>query len=216
MSETDRKARQLLYCNLMSEIKGRLELVAFSVGSPPFSLAARYEFGYLQLRMICEVIALACLTAHGDVIATKNPRLKEKWRAGEIIKGLEQLHAGFFPVPVDQILDADGDLESIRPLKNKNKYLSKNDLLSLYARCGDILHRGNLNDITPKNVTRDDLLKIAVWHNKILHLLNRHYIEMTDGNAIYIMMQAKETKRVTLLELTRAGDPFVIATPPLR
>jgi hypothetical protein len=91
MAKDDPAARQLLYCNLMSGIKGRLETIAYVVGQPPLSLA-RYEFGYLQLRLICEVMAIACLTAHGDVIATKQPRLRRSWSAGEILNGLEKLH----------------------------------------------------------------------------------------------------------------------------
>lgn len=207
MSSNDPEARQLLYVNLMSEIKGRLDVIKYILSrDAAISASAKYEFGYLQLRMVCEVISLACLTAHGDVIAAKKPRLRGSWRAGEIIKGLEQLHPGFYPKPVREILSDDGtELIGIQPIA-KNKSLSKKDLLTLYRRCGDILHRGRLNDISPRTAVKADLIKIADWHNKILHLLNRHYIEMVDSNAVYVMMQEKGTKRIQLLELTRLPD----------
>jgi hypothetical protein len=57
------------------------------------------EFCYFQLRIICELIALACLTAHGDIQGTKSNRLQEAYQADLIIKALTKLHAKFYPVP---------------------------------------------------------------------------------------------------------------------
>lgn len=164
-------ARQLLYCNLMSEIKCRLETIAHVVGQPPLSLAARYEFGYLQLRMICEVMAIACLTAHGDVIATEQPRLRRSWSAGEILNGLEKLHADFYPEPAKEVLGEDGR-PGIEILKTTGHHLSKYDLMDLYNKCGDVLHRGNLKNIAPRKIQKSDLVAIGHWHGKIINLLN--------------------------------------------
>jgi hypothetical protein len=208
MSKDPIEARHKLYCNLMGEVKARLDTIADLVGSDDFAPPIRYEFGYLQLRMICEIIAIACLTAHGDVIASKNPKLRFAWQAGEIIKGLEKLHKDFYPQPTNENLSPGGSyLVGITVVEVTDAYLSKRDLLSLYGRCGDILHRGNLNDIAPRKVSRDDLLTVVKWHNKILKLLNRHFIEMADSNGVYVALQDKITKGVHLMQLTRSTDP---------
>lgn len=57
------------------------------------------EFCFLQLRMLCELIALGCLTAHGDLEAGK---LKKSHKADQIIRRLEVLHPDFYPKAATQ------------------------------------------------------------------------------------------------------------------
>src|SRR5689334_21938045 len=90
-----------LYAGVMEEIKIRLSSldIAFAGGFQiPGALVREYCF--LQFRMVCELIALACLTAHGDIEATT--KLRKEWEADKIIKQLEALHPSFYPWPVKQ------------------------------------------------------------------------------------------------------------------
>jgi hypothetical protein len=68
-------------------------------GDIPLPGKAIQEFCVLEIRMVCELIALACVVAHGDDIADSN-KLEKEWQAGRIVSALERLHPGFFPVPV--------------------------------------------------------------------------------------------------------------------
>src|SRR5262245_27923594 len=52
------------------------------------------EYCFLQLRMLCELIALGCLTAQGDL---QTGKLKDEYRADKIIRRLQQLHPDFYP-----------------------------------------------------------------------------------------------------------------------
>jgi hypothetical protein len=61
-----------LYCNLTEEIKIRhMSIVAaiqgFAPRQPQIIIS---EFCSLQLRLICEIIAIGCLAAHGDIQET--------------------------------------------------------------------------------------------------------------------------------------------------
>ncbi len=64
-----------IYVNLMAEVRDRLRSLDRS-RRPEFSgpmfgedyLAA--EYGMLQLRMVCELVALGCVVAHGDLPLT--------------------------------------------------------------------------------------------------------------------------------------------------
>jgi hypothetical protein len=61
-----------LYGGIMEEVKIRLNCIAMAAAGAtglPHPLAR--ELCFLQLRMICELIALGCLVAHGDIEATK-------------------------------------------------------------------------------------------------------------------------------------------------
>jgi hypothetical protein len=83
-----------LYCALMEEAKHRLACIDGAIdGRTGLPYQAVVEFCFLQLRMLCELIALGCLIAHGDV----NPgaKLRKAYAADEIIGLLEKLHPFF-------------------------------------------------------------------------------------------------------------------------
>src|SRR3981081_1016837 len=104
MITKDQQSAMNIYSGLMDEMKIRLDAVEFAIsGLLQFHPIIHREFSYLQLRMICELIALGCLVAHGDIPATKSKTLRRAWSADEIFKALEKLHPDFYPHPVEQI-----------------------------------------------------------------------------------------------------------------
>ena len=58
-----------LYAALMEEVKIRIDVIKIIVGTTPVPMPSTLmrEYCFLQLRMICELIALGCLTAHGEI-----------------------------------------------------------------------------------------------------------------------------------------------------
>jgi hypothetical protein len=92
------------YSELMTEIKERLAVMNGILndqkGLPDW---AAIEFMQLQIRMICELLALACLVAHGDVKGTRSGRLPKAYEADFILNTLEKLHPYFYPRPSRQI-----------------------------------------------------------------------------------------------------------------
>jgi hypothetical protein len=144
------------------------------------------DFGYIQLRMLCELIALACIVAHGDLVKTKAAGLRKEWKVGKIIKAMDGIHPNFFPRGATQ--------EQIRPghfkytLLSKKESMSKAELNRLYNICGDRgLHRGdigNLDKISKKSLT-ENFQEIISWTNKITELLSVHVISLLDGQTKY-------------------------------
>jgi hypothetical protein len=134
------------------------------------------------------MIALGCLTAHGDIPATKT--LRKAWSADEIFRALERLHPDFYPHPVEQI-SKPGWLEfgPVQP-----GFLTKAELLSLNGKCGDILHRGSLRKLLagPISAQRDHA-DIKAWIRKIRLLLRIHLIGLTGGNHFICVMSAAES-----------------------
>ena len=92
---------------------------------------ANLELGYLQLRTICELIALACLAAHGDVPETTSKRLTKAYNADQIMKALENLHPSFYPVPGRQVRDQAGKVVEVVPVDKP--YLTKRELQRFYT-----------------------------------------------------------------------------------
>ncbi|RTL49712.1 MAG: hypothetical protein EKK40_15305 [Bradyrhizobiaceae bacterium] len=189
----------------MTEIRQRLEVIrgVYQESKRLPGFASR-ELVYLQLRMICELIGLACLTAHGDMSTVQTKKIRDTHEPGKILKYLDELHPLFYPIPVDQELDADGDLAAIIP-NFSGLYLRKQEVSKLYGLSGDMLHQGSIVKFEPNKEW--DYKESAAWVNKIIGLLSRHFIVLSDRKrAIYAIMQAKETGRVTILDLT-LGDP---------
>src|SRR5262245_58960282 len=83
------------YSALMLEAKHRLLAMDAALGGRTgLPHGAICEFGFLQLRMLCELIAIGCLTAHGDL---ETGKLKKTYEADKIIRRLERLHSEFYP-----------------------------------------------------------------------------------------------------------------------
>jgi hypothetical protein len=180
----------------MEEIKARQKVIGFLM-SPQTVLPtmAVYEFSYFQLRMICELIALSCLAAHGDIPDTHSARMRETYAADAIIKKLETLHPEFYPTAGTQILDDAG--RPIRVDRLQDGYLTKPDCLRLYHKCGEILHRGNLKDILSSGPPKVDLTTIREWGEKIVKLLGHHQIQLIDPKfMLWVLMNEKTTGRV--------------------
>ncbi len=197
MKVAEQRQRQL-YCVLMEEIKERLRVLAAAIkGAYGLPEVARFELCWLELRMICELIGLSSAVAHGTIPTTASQRFQSSYKPDDIFRQLEKVHPAFFPCAVDEELE-DGVLSGMTIVENG--YLTKTELVSLYGKCGDALHRGRLKNIGKER--QFSVMEIISWQNKIVRLLNRHFIAMSDQRAaVYVMMQSKDTKLATAIEL---------------
>src|SRR5947207_14643889 len=137
--------------------------------------------------MLCELIALASLIAHGDV-RDQTKTLSKEFRADEIIKRLEKLHPDFYPYPV--IVEVRNDTNEVILTDQTKPYLTKAELPKLYGRCGDFLHRGTARKLASLRAP-ETMLVIARWTNKIVALLNDHRISSIDNKRhLLVLMSA--------------------------
>ena len=87
------------YSSLMNEVKLRLRTThAFIHHQQDIPQGLLKECCYVQLRMVCELIALGCLIAHSGIKAAQSGYLKKAcMTADKIVAELEKLHPNFFP-----------------------------------------------------------------------------------------------------------------------
>ncbi|MET3712609.1 hypothetical protein ABIC65_003327 [Sphingomonas trueperi] len=174
----------------MEELKVRLQAIELAVnGDYHLSPGFVEEFCYLQLRMIGELIALACLLAHGDIPATQKSTLQTSWDADKILKTLAGLHPNFFPIPVrreHQPPSESAPRGSIRLHEVTEEYLTKEEILSFIGKVGNKLHRGSLKKVLRNQLTvQMNFPEITSWHDKIVRLLNEHRIMLADSKSMY-------------------------------
>lgn len=177
----------LVYGKLMSEAKARLDQIRRRLHwSSAMPGALVRELCYLQLRMLCETIALSCLVAHGDILDTRSTKFSKQYRADVLIKELQKLHCNFFPMPVKRFDNPDG---SIVLSKIEEGPLDRDLLVKLYHRCGALLHRGTYKTID--NFYRpfeEDLAEIENWAKMIGALLSFHVIHFSNTKATLTCM----------------------------
>jgi hypothetical protein len=196
------------YLDLMTELKVRQDSMTLAVsGGLPLHPRIAYEHCYLQLRMICETIALSCLVVHGDIPATKQKKLKKAFEPHVIIGELEKLHPKFYPQPGKQIIGKDGKVVKVQDIEDG--YLTKADLISLWAKCGDVLHRGSLKNLELRLNKGGSFQKITSWSQKIVTLLNHHQIALFNSTSqIWVIMQSDidGNPRANLFELVHGAE----------
>ena len=200
--------RAQLYCNVMEEIKIRIAAIDAGTANklsvlPP---AIVREHCHLQLRLICELIALGCLIAHGDIQAPQIKKLQKQWQADKIMEELSKLHPEFYPVTVVQTRSPGG---TISITNAKPQPLPKDELIKMYGKCGDILHRGSakkfLSQKGPIVVHYPDITKLA---QKIVDLLSVHMIVMRGAEKIFICV-LHDTHHNGLVSVATVERPII-------
>jgi hypothetical protein len=170
-----------LYRILMFEARQRIEAINLILaGGAKLAEGILRELCYLQLRMLCENIALGCLVAHGDVVDPQINNFEKEWSGEKILGKLQKLNPYFFPQQVDFGIE-----DSVASNDNA---LTKSELLRLYAISGSVLHRGSLKK---KNLTygKMNVRDVVNWTKKIEDLLGSHLIPLhaTTESAIMII-----------------------------
>jgi hypothetical protein len=195
MMTKDQKALITLYANLMDEVKVRIDCIDRAVkGQTGFPGPIVREFCYTQLRLLCELIALSCLVAHGDIPATYAKRLRKEWSADAIIDGLTKLRPHFYPIPMRQAGRGPisgkvqfRNVEAINPMP-----FPKETILELYGTCHQHLHRGNVRKLL-KSTTPIELYtnfpEIIAWAQKISDHLSFHVIAISEEKLIFCMLR---------------------------
>lgn len=209
-----------LYLQLMEEVKVRINAFNKAIenqeGFPEMLVT---ENASLQLRFLCEIISLACLSAHGDY---KLPSAAhDTYEPGKILKTLERLNSAFYPQPV--MHSNQGKYHHIQGISDI-EHLSKDELKKLWGLTGNVLHRTPISKFYSKKkppVTTEELVK---WAQKIVNLLNEHIIVIEQNKfALLVSLKTHNTGMsvATFLRFDSNGyevlaDTFSAVPPPAR
>jgi hypothetical protein len=168
-----------LYCNLMMEAKLRLLVIdGLFTGEHKVPQRPAFELCYLQLRMICEIIALGSVVLHGDIPSVNSAKFRDAYEADWILKRLESLHPTFYPKPGYALGSIPAGPMEFAPMVDS--YMTKPELLKLYYQCGEELHRGTSKDLTTMWV-EPDFSPVMEASSKLVNLLTFHKIALIGG-----------------------------------
>ena len=190
---------QTIYRQLMREVKFRTEFIGKLGDRPDFAI---YNWTWiesicLQIRMILENIALACLVANGDQLHKLPKKLEKEYHAEVILKRLANINPDCYPQPVILLPGPKSNINIATDLPTEqyrgklidrpgNDWLTRDEFKMIYGRIGQVLHARNPLE---GNGDFEYFNKMAPqWHDKIMNLLSHHKVIVQDDNLMYIVV----------------------------
>ena len=104
---------------------------------------------------------------------------------------MERINPNFYPQPFIR-------KPSIQPgvkeewAERPNDYLTKDDLIKLYGKCGAILHSGNPYGSQVDYGYYEN--KMEHWSSRIMNLLNAHYISLVNDPQVYLIQMGSKNQ----------------------
>lgn len=180
----------------MEEIKRRLEVIQVfdhKKCTTPYS-ETTIETMCLQLRKILELIALSSLVANKKEFSKFNQEFHRMWNAKLILRDIERINPDFYPIPLVEKESTEPGI-SVDITRLKEGFLTRKEFPKVYEKCGSLMHASN-----PFSSGADYSYyskNIPIWVNKIIKLLNSHYIRLIHSKNTYIVhMKSQNDGRV--------------------
>ena len=163
-----------MYKALMLEVRARNEaldlILENSSGLGPIVVR---ECAYLQIRIMCELVALLDEVAHDDLTRTQLKALRKTYHAANILDALERHHEGFFPRATTRKRSGVG-----HHIEFVEGQLDKGGLKALWEKCGRYLHRGTVNQLSKPQPVEKDFADVRAAQSALGDLLNQHVISI--------------------------------------
>jgi hypothetical protein len=205
-----------LYAGHMTEILDRSRAITAACQSAvaqkgTYAGAFQAEFAFLQLRMICELVALSSLAAHFSLGLSS--RLSKAWNAEQAFKLLQEVNPHCFPHPIRNIPDS-LSIHNFHVIEGPSTF-SRPDLSRVYAGCGEALHRGTIAAQMASQQKTYDLDRLNLWHRQIIELLDQHMILIRDPDRVLLVNMRGEGGKVAVYAAEAVEpedlDPDVLA-----
>ena len=181
------------YAQAMQTIKGRKEHIDWinnSVESMGKVSTFMVESICLQLRMMIEDIAVACVIANADEMPDLASGLRGEYRPNRILKGLEKINPACYPTPmVENVEGSQGNFRDIND-RPEGDWLTRDEAVEEYGRLSNFVHR-NLKAYSGNPVDYVELYgNCGYLEYKIRNLLSHHHITVLNEDTMYRVLMS--------------------------
>lgn len=182
------------YCGCMEELKQRLEVVK-TVTQGGLSLGGNYfdyELVSIHLRKSLELIAFGTLTANKVLYSEAHRKFRRHWNAKRLLENLERINADFYPRPIFLASSEQGGVRHFESVQRG--FLTKEDFVFLYDRCGETLHARN--PFADQHRSIQFQRRVGEWVGRIERLLRLHLMQIAGREEIWVvdMRDARDGK----------------------
>jgi len=176
------------YLNQMILIKRRQSVIDNIINKRTTTgyLYSDIEICVLEIRKIIELIAMGSMVSNIDKYSEIHAKYCNDWNARYIFRDIERINPNFYPEPIN--IDKTGVYDRFVPINTD--YLTKDDAIKLYEKCGAFLHEDN-----PFNSAHDVSYyekSIPIWNAKIIALLNVHLVHIYDDYMYFVVMKSEK------------------------
>ena len=158
------------YCDLMEEVKSRVETINRLMEVPGITIRDRVESICLQLRKLLELIVFSSLVSNKDAWQKSRKELQSSQNISKKLKELKRLHPNFYPRPVVLESKVSGE----EPADRAEGFLSEDQLIQVYGTLGNILHAEN--PMGKETDYRFFIDAVPEWISQIQNLLECHKV----------------------------------------
>lgn len=205
-----------VYKGLMVEVKERnkaLSRILENHGGLGATIVR--ECAYLQLRMMCELVALGCVVAHDELTSTQLKRLRKTYHAAEILDALEKYHENFFPrrATRTQVVVAGQRGHNLTFVDGK---ITKAGLKKIWETCGRYLHKGTVNQLAKNQPVERDFNDVRDAQSSLMDMLTQHVIMIKRDQTFLLcdMAYGPEGKDIAVVFAEAEPYPHEDTAPP--
>lgn len=187
MQESDIELQ--LYYNCLDKIKRRINVIADHLNKVTTEkyLIIEVETMCLQFRKILEKIMLMSLVANKEQYAAQNEKFAKHYHAERIMRDLEKVNPNFYPTPIKKV-QGEGKISELVSIENG--YLTKEELIEIYEKCGGMMHAQN--PFASERPLKEIQSHFAEWLTKICLLLWHHRIGLADGKTMVVALMERK------------------------
>lgn len=210
--DTDIQHDLSLYTQFMNEIRertGAIQRMLDRLQPGKLKIEAGYvevESCILQVRYCCELIALAVLAAHRQLgISAK---LLKSWNADETFSRLAHINPNCFPRAASITRPKSG-----LHIELRRDQMAMEELQTMYADCGELLHRGVLKHAlagTGRSYRVEDVIRHA---SRIRALLSQHVVMLLEPGCVFIVQMMDPNGMVDVLYAKSPGPAVFVEQP---
>lgn len=179
------------YLNVLSEINARLRLIkTMKLSTLPYGIVR--ELCHLQLRHICELVAIGCLVVQGYY--TSFADFTDEYNPSKVFRALNKKYEGFFPQPTT-ISKENGCFHIAA--NTKPNAMTRVEMEKLWSMTGNYLHRLKLKHF----FRAEDAIDANFWPSidnyvfKLETLLNPHVIPMHRPKTLVVAGLEDDTRK---------------------
>ncbi len=172
--------RAYAHLQVLFEINARLQIIeSVKQINAPFGIAR--EICYLQLRHICELVAIGSVIVQGDY--TSSPDFTGEYAPSKVFKSLDKHYPGSFPQTL--VIEKGENGIQFKCNVSRNE-MTRKEMEELWGRTGNFLHRLKL-----KNFFREET-ELNIWPEidqhtaKLKALLNPMLLRCTNRKSWFV------------------------------
>lgn len=202
------------YLEQLREVKQRGKVFqAFSRGTTAATYEeATVEVATLQLRKILELLAFGFVLATGEKAIPAYASFVKFKNAKVFFSQLCRLNEDYYPQPVDQERNEQGEMQWIAPAADE--YLTPDDFAILFEHCDRVLEPRRVVAL-PMSLEQCKTANLR-WYKKIVRLLNAHLVHPEGNDVAYLFQMGSSDADPTCdqFQLKSENEPKKAARAP--